>query len=107
MSHQPFLLVSTYPVAEAASNKVNELANPSRPTREPYLLGVTMPSHLLLLAMGSDNAPKHASFRREQETGQSLRYPVESLTDRQLEHCNGNQQPLFFRLGCNKFPVIG
>jgi transposase-like protein len=37
LSHQPFLLVNTYPLAKTASNKVNELANPSRPAREPLL----------------------------------------------------------------------
>ena len=31
--------------------------------------------------------------------------PLESFVDRQLEHPNGNQQPLFSSLVCNKFPV--
>jgi hypothetical protein len=37
LSHQPFLLVSTYPLAGAGFNKVNGLASQSRTAREPLL----------------------------------------------------------------------
>ena len=37
LSHQPFLLVSTYPLAQVVFNKVNGLANQSRKVRGPLL----------------------------------------------------------------------
>jgi hypothetical protein len=52
-----------------------------------------------------DNAPKHVCFRREQETGLSLFYPIEIADRSAAQVPQGNQQHLFFALVCNKFPV--
>jgi hypothetical protein len=52
-----------------------------------------------------DNAPKHVCFRREQETGLSLFYPIE-IGDRSAAPVSQWQSTApVFRLVCNKFPV--
>ena len=67
LSHQPFLLFSTYPAAEACFNKINGLSKQPRTAREPLLARCALPA--LLLWAGLDGKSDAPAWR---PSGQSL-----------------------------------